>query len=233
MKKLTNNKFFTAIFVVTTIILAAVAIFTAYRLYQLREQPVAPNVPPKDTHAFSCQEYDLLIDTQGTVRITNNTTSPQPARDIDLIVNGESIGSFSVPALDPETDAILGGINLPTGDFNWSIAGDILCQGEGDGTTHEAQNCTTFSFEVAASEQTPTPTALPTQTITSTPTPTTPQGGINPTSTPTPTSAQITQTTPTTSSAQTQLPDSGISYPTLALIVLTSVLFLFVLLIAV
>jgi hypothetical protein len=45
MKNITKGKFGTAIILFFTVILAGVAIFTAFRLYQLRSQPVAPNVP--------------------------------------------------------------------------------------------------------------------------------------------------------------------------------------------
>lgn len=45
MAKLFKGKVGTVIVVMATFLLAGVAIFTALRLYQLREQPVAPNVP--------------------------------------------------------------------------------------------------------------------------------------------------------------------------------------------
>jgi uncharacterized repeat protein (TIGR01451 family) len=45
MKNFFKGKFGTIIIVLFTLILASVAIFTALRLYQLRQQPVAPNVP--------------------------------------------------------------------------------------------------------------------------------------------------------------------------------------------
>lgn len=45
MKKFSKSKVATVLIVVATLVLAGVAIFTAVRLYQLRQQPVAPNVP--------------------------------------------------------------------------------------------------------------------------------------------------------------------------------------------
>lgn len=45
MKNFLKGKFATIVIVLATFILAGVAIFTAIRLYQLRSQPVAPNVP--------------------------------------------------------------------------------------------------------------------------------------------------------------------------------------------
>ncbi len=45
MKNFFKGKVGTTIIILATILLAGVAIFTAIRLYQLRTQPVAPNVP--------------------------------------------------------------------------------------------------------------------------------------------------------------------------------------------
>jgi hypothetical protein len=44
MKK-SIGKLGTILIIIATIILAGIAIFTAYRLYQLRQQSVAPNAP--------------------------------------------------------------------------------------------------------------------------------------------------------------------------------------------
>lgn len=45
MKNFLKGKIGTVIILLATFVLAGVAIFTAIRLYQLRSQPVAPNVP--------------------------------------------------------------------------------------------------------------------------------------------------------------------------------------------
>lgn len=45
MKRFSKSKVATVLIVLATVILAGVAIFTAIRLYQLRQEPVAPNVP--------------------------------------------------------------------------------------------------------------------------------------------------------------------------------------------
>jgi uncharacterized repeat protein (TIGR01451 family) len=45
MKKLLKGKLATVIIIIATFVLAGIAIFTAIRLYQLRSQSVAPNVP--------------------------------------------------------------------------------------------------------------------------------------------------------------------------------------------
>ncbi|HTK03289.1 MAG TPA: hypothetical protein VL401_00775 [Alphaproteobacteria bacterium] len=51
MKNLLKGKVGTTIILLFTVVLAGVAIFTAIRLYQLRSQPVAPNVPSSIPHA--------------------------------------------------------------------------------------------------------------------------------------------------------------------------------------
>ena len=45
MKNIFKNKFVTAIIVITTVVLAGIAIFTAMRLYQLRQETVVPTQP--------------------------------------------------------------------------------------------------------------------------------------------------------------------------------------------
>jgi len=45
MKKLFKGKFGTILIILVTLVLAGIAVFTAVRLYNLRQQPVAPNVP--------------------------------------------------------------------------------------------------------------------------------------------------------------------------------------------
>jgi len=230
MKK--GNTFLTGLIVFVTVALGGVAVFTAVRLYQLRNEPVALNVPKNNAYAFSCGDYDMAIDTNGIVRIINNTDSTQPSKTIDLIVNGQSIGSFTVPQLDPDTNYALGNINLPEGDFNWSIGGDILCQGDNNGTIHETSLCSAFNFTVNAQEISITPTvpaqstATPTNIPSKTPTPTQTQSS-NPTATPTNQPAATSTPTPTTYiTTQTelptsqQLPDSGISTPTILTMVL-------------
>ncbi len=51
------GKIGTVLIIIATVILAGVAVFTAYRLYQLRQQPVAPNVPSSYPKAdeLTCQ----------------------------------------------------------------------------------------------------------------------------------------------------------------------------------
>lgn len=222
-----RSKVITSVIVIATVVLAGIASFSAYRLFGTKDIAVTPTAP-KPSYAFNCEEYQLLVDTEGIVRIKNGGTNTQPTRDIDLIINGEVFGNFSVPALTPEEVAILGDINLPVGDFNWSIGGDVSCQGGEDGRTHETQTCSKVSFAVSAQEIpgtsptpsiTSSPTSTPTPTNTPSPTATSqPIGGTDPTSTPRLTATET--QTPTKIAVITQAPsaeellDAGVGYPT-------------------
>jgi hypothetical protein len=58
MKNFLKGKVATAFIIFSTIVLAGIAIFTAIRLYELRSQPVAPNVPssiPKAAELNNCK----------------------------------------------------------------------------------------------------------------------------------------------------------------------------------
>lgn len=66
MKDFLKGKAVTVIIIVATIILAGVAIFTAIRLYQLRQRPVAPTAPesrPAAHEQVACQALAFTIST--------------------------------------------------------------------------------------------------------------------------------------------------------------------------
>lgn len=73
MKDFIKGKFTTAIVVLATIILAGVAVFTALKLYQLRQSPVAPNAPSSNPSARgtpqACQVLTFTL-TQNSPTIT-------------------------------------------------------------------------------------------------------------------------------------------------------------------
>lgn len=83
MKDFLKGKFGTVIILLFTVILAGVAIFTALRLYQLRQQPVAPNVPssvPRAHEATSppagaCTLSFTLLTTTPTATPTGSPTA--------------------------------------------------------------------------------------------------------------------------------------------------------------
>ena len=68
MKDFIKGKFFTVLTVIVTLILAGVAIFTAVRLYQLGQEPVAPTAPASKPEAsepktISCEQLVFSITT--------------------------------------------------------------------------------------------------------------------------------------------------------------------------
>ncbi len=96
---------------------------------------------------------------------------------------------------------------------------------ESEAAAPTIEECTELFFTIGELTPTPTPTATPTPTGTVTPTPTptatpTPTGTVTPTPTgtvtPTPTSTPGPTTTPTpTPTEAAELPEAGISYPTI------------------
>ena len=85
MKSFFKNKIVTVLILVATLILAGVAIFTAIRLYQLRQQAVAPTAPeskPKAAVPEACTALTFTISTPtGTPTPTptpTKTATPTP-----------------------------------------------------------------------------------------------------------------------------------------------------------
>lgn len=75
-----KNKYTTIGIILTTVVLAGIAIFTAIRLYQTRQQPVAPNVPsskPKadETTAITCQLIFEIAGPTTVPTVTPTTTA--------------------------------------------------------------------------------------------------------------------------------------------------------------
>lgn len=75
MKNFFKSKFATFLVIGITVILAGVAIFTAYKLYQMRQESVAPNAPvsvPKAAAELCNVDIVITIDNTGSM---NDTTS--------------------------------------------------------------------------------------------------------------------------------------------------------------
>lgn len=68
MRDFFKSKLATGIIVAATVILAGIAIFTALRLYQLRQEPVAPTAPtePRATapEPIACQQLAFTLTTE-------------------------------------------------------------------------------------------------------------------------------------------------------------------------
>ncbi|OGY09929.1 MAG: hypothetical protein A2782_04475 [Candidatus Blackburnbacteria bacterium RIFCSPHIGHO2_01_FULL_43_15b] len=83
MNKNINAK--TVILIVSTIVLALVAVGTAFWLYQLQSQPVAPNVPESKPKATAPSQANCTGGINFTLAAANNTdspTTPTPTRAV-------------------------------------------------------------------------------------------------------------------------------------------------------
>jgi hypothetical protein len=58
----TKGKISTILILIATVVLAGVAIFTAFRLYKLRQEAVAPNAPSSRPAAAECPRSDGVLD---------------------------------------------------------------------------------------------------------------------------------------------------------------------------
>lgn len=221
-----NRKVINIGIIVITVILAGVAIFTAVRLYQRGQEPVAPSAPGSEPFAWDCSSYNFSLELDGTVRVDNSSSRSEPSQQAEVYINGDLVDTFEVPALAPGDSQVLGQVPVPTEEFNWQIIGTRDCQDSG--TLQGAPLCQEYVFTVEqgpTSTPTPTGTAGPTATptATSTPgptatgtispsptsTPTEPPVGGGPTNTPVPT-ATATPTTGQIAQADTPAPtDSG------------------------
>ncbi len=72
------GKLGTTLIILATVILAGVAIFTAFRLYQLRQQPVAPNVPSSEPKAACLADVKQCPDGSYVARDPNNNCAFKP-----------------------------------------------------------------------------------------------------------------------------------------------------------
>lgn len=237
MKNIVKGKFFTVLTVVVTLVLAGVAIFTAFRLYQLRQESVSPASPESEPAAWDCRNYTFSVNSTGVVSVNNSSIRNESPQKAKVYINNQLQATLDVPALPQGQSATLGTVNVPSGQsFTWKVIGTVDCQNSGT-VTAVPVSCTELTFSITAVTITPTPTSSPT------PTPTTPVGCNQSCtsddncegnlicsnnhcrnascsgetdcvcSTPAPTTQQIAQVTPTPGGLT--LPDAGISTPTL------------------
>ncbi|GEM_PF-1089278 len=116
-----------------TLVLAGVGIFTALRLYQLRDQAVAPNAPESKLFAWDCSKYTFAITQTGEVSVENSSDRSEPQQDVDIFVDGTKVSTLSVGAFGPRSPkTVLGNVTVPSsGAFAWKAVGTLDCQNEG------------------------------------------------------------------------------------------------------
>ncbi len=97
-----KGKFVTGLVVLATIILAAVAIFTALRLYQLRTQPVAPTAPerPRAAAPVACQQLAFTITTGSPTLTPTGSVTPTQAPSLTITPTTPP-GSSPTPTTPP------------------------------------------------------------------------------------------------------------------------------------
>ncbi|OGM09532.1 hypothetical protein A2159_00055 [Candidatus Woesebacteria bacterium RBG_13_34_9] len=193
MKEFFKGKFVTGIVIIATIILAGVAIFTALRLYNLRKEGFTPTAPGSEPAAWDCSKYVFSIEAGGSVKVTNGSTRNEPAQKARVYINGNLVNTFDVPALNKDQSANLGTVQLPSGNFSWSVVGTLDCQSSGTQGS-QTSSCEQLSFNLIQKSPTVTLTITPTLS----PSPTEPPiGGTSPTPTVTATPTLPPSPTPT------------------------------------
>lgn len=254
MKDLFKGKFVTILVVAATVILAGVAIFTALRLYQLRQESISLTRPESEPSAWDCKNYTFNVDGKGVVTVSNNSTRDEAFQQAQVYINDQLKATFDVPALPKGQKATLGTVDVPQDSFSWRVVGTKDCSNSGKSTpapiacqlmkfslTQPSPTITPTTTVVPTNTLTPVPSAtltpIPTSTPTNIPTPTQPPiGGVSPTpttvaqATPTPTTAFIAAASPTPGGAA--LPDAGIATPTLIIGFAGMLLILFAFLLA-
>lgn len=122
MKKLIKGKFGTVLIILVTLILAGVAIFTAFRLYQLRQESISPNAPssnpraaetvkPVGTATNNCSLSFTLSTSTPTPTATPTKTTPVVTVNCDTnttvitatvtwLANGQTTGGYTVEVND-------------------------------------------------------------------------------------------------------------------------------------
>ena len=192
------------ILIIVTIVLGAVAIFTGVKIYQSREEPVAPTQPKGVT-----EQCRLVLDIPAPTSAPTATPTPTPTPTPTLT-------PMPTPTPIPECWQIcVNDDNCPQ---------DLACQ-----TVNEEKRCVNPECPEEKDCQCPVPTATPTPTLTPTltsiPPTATPQPTTAPqaTATPQPTTVYVQQPTraplaqaPTaTPTPPTELPEAGSLWPTI------------------
>lgn len=215
MKNFLENKLVTILVISATIILALVAIFTALRLYRLRQTSVAPSSPESTPLALDCTKYTFSVSPEGVVSVRNDSGEKVPAQKARVFINDSLVASFDVPELPSEQSTTLGTVQIPGSRiYTWRVEGSLGCSNSG---SFGPVACKPLTFSPAGQSTTPTTTQTPTPTLTPSATPTQqPQGRLSPTpipsQTPTPTSQRISASSPTPT--EETIPNAGTTVPT-------------------
>jgi len=218
-----KNKIVTGLIVSATLVLAAVAVFTALRLYNLRKESVSLKAPESEPLAWDCSSYTFKVEQTGTVTVENKSSRNETPQQAKVYINNNLVATLSVPSLASGASATIGTVSIPDGSFSWRVVGTVDCQNSGSYTVTP----TTIPTGTPTTIPTETPTTIPTGTPTTIPTEPPTEPNITPcqilefnlanetatltptiTSTVTPTSSP--SVTPTTPAGQTPTPTRSI-----------------------
>lgn len=210
-----RRRIITILIIIATVVLAGIAVFTAYRLYQLRQEQVAPTAPestpgaavekksceiltvPVQPRVYQCYGNECLDDSNCP---TGLSCQPLGANGKNVCVNSEC---------PSDTDCVCD--EDITYECNSTCTNDGECQTANQDYICFDGFCRLENYESSqtceATEATPTPTPPPGSTPTPPPgaTPTPPPGA---TATPTPPPAAIATPAP-------ELPEAGVGTPTI------------------
>lgn len=154
MKK---SKLVTGLIILTTLILAGVAVFTAIRLYQLRNQAVAPNVPEsKPKAAGSCSLSFTLGSATATATSTATATGTATATATSTATGTATATSTATatPTTPPDELKTCNG----TCTSNANCMGDFVCY---NGSCRNPSCTSVTNCSCGGSAPTPTPPSLP------------------------------------------------------------------------
>lgn len=128
MKNFFKSKFGTVLILIATLGLAGVAVYTAIRLFQLRQAPVAPNVPtskPAAAVPASCTALSFTLTTSTPTPTPSPTPSPTPTQTpaptktptpapIVQATPTKTVSPTKTPTPEPEAELPVAGTSWPT-----------------------------------------------------------------------------------------------------------------------
>ena len=159
MKNFLKSKFGTILVLIATVALAGIAIFTAFRLYKLRQESVAPNAPTSKPAAATCTEQ-----CPGSDGVLRNCHPP----DSDGTSNDSICKASAVGRIES-----CGNVDYCCNGTTWTTI-MTACQLDSLTPTPDS-TCETLSFTItttatptASSTTTSSPTATPASTATAT-----------------------------------------------------------------
>lgn len=179
-----KNKFTTISIILITVVLAGIAIFTAIRLYQTRDQAVAPNVPSSKPAAAgqmcggfanaTCPPGERCVLTGGTVGVCQTVSTSEPKDSVNSCSLNFTLVSGPTSTPTAKATATATATPVPECNSTCSINADcptsLICHKEdGESVGNCRNNSCLTSLLCVCSSSTPTPTATATATATANP----------------------------------------------------------------